>query len=189
MALRIDRMVLIDLHHRCSQVQGSSSMERVSELAKLLPFVSMSALGGFPFLLKEDLQWVGGPATIERLQHHVLQALGTSAVLTYTNRGEKTLEELGELCTKRNHLWGLHWISATLVFARHPPAVELAFARDTRFRMSWPVEEVPSHQVFAATGSLKDWMTYVAHQNDPSFDKATRCAMDRSYHILKLVLP
>jgi len=165
-------------------------MERVAKLAQLLPPVAMSALGGFPFVLKDgELLWVGAPVTTARLQAHVLEALGASAVLTFTNRRARTLQDLGSICKDRKHLWGLHWISMTLVFARHAVAVELAFARDTRFRMGWPVEEVPSHQVFSATGSLKDWMTYLAHHEDTSFDPATRNAMCLALPILKEVLP
>jgi hypothetical protein len=181
---------LIDLHHECEQLEADAVTERVSQLAARLPAVSLWAVGGFPFIRQnEGFVWCGAPVTIETLKHHVTLALGASAVLTYTNKNHKTLKGLGHICADRRHLWAYHWINATIVFARQTLAVEMAFARDTRFKMSWPVEGQPTGQVWAATTGLKQWRDFISHRVDKDFDQATRAAMSDVGLLLRRLLP
>lgn len=183
--------VFVDLHHECALLTGRSVAERLAELAAQLPTVSIAAIGGFPVIQSgNELTWCDGPATHERIERHLTAALGWSAVLTYTNKSGKSLAELGEMCRGKNHLWGLRWLNATLVFARQPLAAQLAFARDTRFYLSWTVEEAEvTGQVFAATASLKEWGRYLARREDKSFDQATRAAMREAHLVLEAFLP
>ena len=179
---------LIDLHYECSRLTGAKIAERQQELANCLPRVSLSAVGGFPFIRKDGcLTWCDAVATQERLRRNIAEALGVSAVLTFTNKNSKTLAQLNDICLSRKHLWGLHWITATLVFARHSLAVQMAFARDTRFYLSWVEETQLTGQVFAVTGNLKEWYRYLSHRDDKSFDPATRLAMSEAHRVLEVL--
>jgi hypothetical protein len=183
-------MNLIDLHDKCSCLRNSAPEKRVYELSSILPHVSVVAIGGFPIKLVDGaLTWCGSPATAGDLKYRIVDALGLSAVLTYTNKSEMSLQELGYLCLGKKHLWGAHWINVTLAFARYSLAVQMAFACDRRFYLSWPIEKEITGLVFTATGGLKEWGDYLAHRDDKSFDSATREAMTEAFSQLKELLP
>ena len=115
-----------------------------------------------------------------------------SAVLTYANKKKHSLDALGQICVNRNETWAYHWISATFVFAGHSPAVHLAFAHDTRFKLGWAVEKEYTGRlwgVFTASGPLSAWLKFTSRKDDMSFDAATRKAMAESYDLLKGILP
>ena len=183
---------VVDLHDTCLGIGYNESVvqARLDKLVKLLPSVAITAVGGFPIKKKLDglFYWCGNLVEDNTFPDNILDALGTAAVLTYTNPKNKTLEELGLLCAKLDHSWALHWVTVTLVFAGHPPAVELAFARDTRFRMSWTVGST-SGKVFAATAGIKEWRDYLYHRSDQSFGEATRIAMHEAYLVLECITP
>jgi hypothetical protein len=183
----------IDLHHEVAQLWSTTVAARIDELSKLLPSVSLCALGGFPFRGdKPSLKWGGLYVHADTLQSAIGEALGLSAVLTYTNRKNHSLEALGALCAERKETWAYHWMTATLVFARHSPAVHLAFARDSRFKLGWAVEKEYTGKLFGvwtASASLKDWVRFTSKKDDPSFDMATRAAMSEAHELLTDILP
>lgn len=150
----------------------------------------MSAFAGIPFIkLEKDLCWNGQILNEVLIKNAIISAIGASAVLTFTNKNNRTLDYLGQLCLDKNELWAYHWINCTFVFSGFDSNVELSFARDTRFKLSWPIEKVHTGKVFAATGSLKDFIKYESHKNDPSFDNSTREAMKNIGLVLSDILP
>lgn len=174
--------MIVDLHYLCTQLKEREVPDRVQELAREIPGVHLTALGGFPILMTGDsFTWCGKPVKYDTFRFHVNQALGLSAVLTYTNKSNKSLEELAQICKDRNHLWGFHWINATLVFSGFLPIVELSFNRDRRFYSSWPVG---AQGVFTLTAGLKEWYEYTNHADDKSFDSETRRAMKQARQVL-----
>jgi hypothetical protein len=175
--------MFVDLHDACMSLTATTLEERVAELASIIPIVSITAIGGFPILRKFDvLTWCDSSISFPRLQHIIKEALGSSAVLTYTNKNNKPLNVLGDICSQRKHLWAYHWLNMTLTFASYPHSVELSFARDTRFFLSWPVIE--NAKVFSATGSLHSWSKYLSNKRDMSFDAHTRGAMFDAYALI-----
>lgn len=180
-----------DLYQVCRQLKNTTVATRACELLETLPPVSITALGGFPFSKDGDeVTWAGQPVTLIGLKYKILHALSESALLTYTNKNNKSLDDLGYLCKNLGHDWAYRWVNVTLLFSNFSPKVELAFARDTRFYLSWIVmpNDVPS-PVFAATGSIKDWFSYLNHWNDESFDKDTRAAMFKAYDLIGKIMP
>lgn len=182
----------VDLHRECASLAGGTQAERVARLAAKLPAAALCALGGFPFEWDGPparFTWCGTDATGESVRRAVRRGLGLSGVLTYTNRRGRSLDELGEICAGRGETWAYHWITASVVLAGHPPGVHLAFARDGRLRLSWPLEEAFTGKVFVASGGLHEWAKVTAKADDPSFDRPTRAALAEAWAALKAVLP
>ena len=183
----------IDLNYEVSFLKSETVSERIVELGQRLPGVALCGLGGFPFVREHGgLMWCGLYVTPEMLQVHVQQALGLSAVLTYANKKNHSLDALGKICVERKETWAYHWVTATFAFAHQAPAVHLAFAHDTRFKMGWAVQkEGPGtlFDVWTASASLKDWIRFTSKKDDPSFDAATRAAMAKAYDLLQGILP
>jgi hypothetical protein len=77
--------------------------------------VALCGLGGLPIkcstLNQDVLCWCGQEITTELVKQHLLEALGLSAVLTFTNKKNHTLIELGQICADRKETWAYHWIS------------------------------------------------------------------------------
>lgn len=184
----VSRAGLVDLAGECLALSSNTIQLRNQELANRLPSVGLVAFGGLPFFKKNgQFEWCNQIVKRDTLSNYVKKALGVSSLLTYTNKNNMTLLDLGKLCLDKGHLWGLHWVTASLSFANHSPAVELAFARDTRFKLSWTVQDAPN-KVFVATAGLKEWMDYLKHHEDTSFDSHTRKAMTRALVILNDIL-
>lgn len=182
-----------DLHREVLRLGTSKIKDRVAELSAILPNVSLCAIGGFPVRQQDDrFYWCDTRLTVERLRENLMEALGLSAVMTYTNKNRRSLYDLGEICTGRDETWAYHWVTLTLVISGFSPQVQLSFARDTRFKLGWAVtkEFSPSTlEVFTATATLKDWLKYTAKHSDGSFDLPTRAAMLRANMLLKGLLP
>lgn len=185
----------IDLNYELSCLKSENIVDRIWELGELLPPVTICAVGGFPFIRRPatyDLLWCGNKVSTERLKDSLQQALGLSAVLTYANKNNLSLDNLGKICVDRNETWAYHWLNITMVFANQSPAVHLSFARDTRFKLGWAVEKQYTGHLFGtwmATASIKDWLRFTSHKDDLSFDQETREAMRSSYGLLKEILP
>ncbi len=182
----------VDLHAECAALHPGTRDERVAELARRLPSVALCAMGGIPVrkTLADGFMWATSPFYRGMVASAIREALGFSAVLTYTNPKNRTLEDLGDLCASLSETWAYHWFTLSIVFAGHPQAVEMAFARDSRFKLSWPIEETPTGRVFVAHGTLKDWLRFTKHHGDGSgFDVATCNAMLACHHLLDSVVP
>lgn len=104
----------------------------------------------------------------------ILTCLGESALLTRLNPKSKTRAELGALCLDLGHDWGGHWVTLTLTFFGYDPRVQQAWARDSRFRLSWSER---TDEAWSATGSIKDWRRYTSFRADASFHAVVRSAM------------
>lgn len=183
----------VDLHAACAAQPAGSLEERLQGLMRTLPPCALAAVGGFPFTQGTDntFSWLGSPATQERIQEALRAGLGTSAVLTYTNPKNRSLDDLGHLCVDMKHLWGFHWMTVSILFSGAPMEAELAFARDGRFQMSWPVVKnaTMAPRIFVAHGTLKTWLKFCRKEGDLSFDEPTRKAMTAAGDIIDAILP
>lgn len=183
--------MFLDLHNACMSHEDSIP-DRVRAFTETVQGVAVIAVGGFPITTENDtLRWCGGPATADRIRGEFAKGLGTSAVLTYMNKAGHSLEKLSSICVERKHDWAFRWMTLSLVFSNVDIAVELAFARDTRFLLSWPVATANTQRprVFVASGTLKDWVKFVANADSPDFDKYTRAAMQKAAELLQELLP
>lgn len=181
----------VDLHHMCGMVVDSDVIpERVRQIAERLPSAAICAIGGIPVKLMDGvLHWCGKPITANVLSEHIVDALGLSAVLTYTNKRNRSLNSLGYMCVDKDETWAYHWFTLTMVLANQPPEVQLAFARDGRFRLGWTIEKQYTGSVFIASAGLHEWIKFTSKWNDNSFDEATRSAMHSCFNVLRDVLP
>lgn len=180
----------VDLHSLIGLVESLSIPERVQDLAAVLPQAAICAVGGIPVeLVNQKLHWCGQRITASLLSKYITRTVGLSATLTYTNKRQRSLDFLGSLCIQRGETWAYHWFMVTMVLANQPPEVQIAFARDGRFRLGWTIEEKYTGSVFMASASLHDWIKFTAKSSDPTFDKATRAAMLKCFNILRDILP
>lgn len=184
-------MPFIDLHHACGSLVSTSTSDRVTEFAERFPGVWVAGVGGFPILQEQNVSlWCGSPVHFGRIRAELKKSLGLSAVLTYMNKSGMSLNRLGDICIERGHDWGWHWVTLNLLFSGVPLRVELAFARDTRFRLSWPVtRDVTEPRVFMASASFKDWLKFTSNHDDPDFDAETRKAMGIAFTWVTEMLP
>jgi hypothetical protein len=177
----------VDLADLCSKLKSEKVDARIKEMVALVGRgAAVTAIGSFPII---GDTWCGLPVTVARIQQEIRNALGTSGLLTYMNRSRYSLNELSDICLKYGHDWIFHGLTLSLLFTGYDPQAELAFSRDRRFLMSWPVTKDNQGSVFVATGSLKDWLKFTRHQDDPSFDIETRQAMKDAGLLLAQLLP
>ena len=67
-------------------------MDVVEEISKILPKVALCGFGGIPFKMIDNvLYWCDNILKANIIQNHIFDALGLSAILTYTNKKNKTL--------------------------------------------------------------------------------------------------
>lgn len=181
---------MIDLHSTVSKLTSRGVAERATELTQKVPGAHLCAVGGFPLTTRtsgEELFWCGGKVEASTLQDRLRNALGVSAVMTYMNRSEMSLAQLGDLCVRRGHDWAYHWVTASVALVGFDPKVEQAFLRDRRFWTSWVVgiDAGP----FVATASVHAWTKFLSHREDRDFDHATREAMKATFEELRIILP
>lgn len=186
------QLAIADLHATVASLPCGTVAQRHAALRERLPGATFVHVLGVPIVDRGELglQWCGAPATQEALCSGVLDALGHSAVLTYMNPHGRTLAELGAMCAERHHAWAYRWLTAGILLCGHDLSVELAFARDSRFMLSWT--EVDPHvepRAFVATATLKDWLAFTAHATDCSFGGAIRAAMRECAEQLALIVP
>ena len=177
----------VDLYRECENLKSVHLEDRVIELSNNLPSIALCAVGGFPieYICGDNFYWCDAKHNKETLKNAILQALGFSGVLTFTNKNHKSLRELGNICNGLNHHWGFHWINISIVFSNHDPKVEMSFARDNRFHLSWVLEDKNTSKIFVATAGIKEFISYISHKDDKSFDKETRKAMHSIYNLLE----
>ena len=151
-----------------------------------LPKVSLYAVGGFPITVRDGkASLMGNNITAGSLRANINQALGLSAVFTYSNKSELAIEQLGNMCKELGHFWGYNFITLSFLFANVDAAVELSLLRNNTFYESWVVKGYKG--VFGMTGSLKDFKKFVSNKDDKSFDAPTREIMtliDETYSFL-----
>lgn len=180
----------VDLYFEVSKATSQTISERVNEISAILPEVALCGFGGIPFkMIDNQLHWSGNPINCRVLQNNIIDGIGLSAILTYANKKNKSLQELGEICTERKETWAYHWMTATMVFASQAPEVQLSFARDGRFCLGWTIEKNYTGKLFTASASLHDWLKFSSKRDDLSFDEPTRKAMNSCFNILESILP
>ncbi len=167
-----------DLNLALKDVLSSRSRERQTEACGNLPQVGIVALNGIPIIGKDVVTYFGVPITVDLLRRQLGLGLGFGGVLTYVNRTGLSLERLAEISLTQNHDWAMHSINVTLCFAGAPTFVEMSFARDRRFHLSW-VESLSNEdwtqpRLFTATASWKDWRSFLKHRESPDFQSIVR---------------
>lgn len=176
----------LDLHNTILELKSNSVSERVAEFCNKYNETSIVAVGGFPII---EGRWCGNKVSHDMFAKYITDGLGLSAVPTFMNKSKKSLNDLGKICFKLGHDWGLHWISVSILFVNEEPQVELAFARDGRFKMGWPLSDSSNGRVWVANASIKDWLKYTKNFNDKDFDKPTRDAMRKARLVLQNIVP
>jgi hypothetical protein len=182
-------MFALDLTAIVQGLSAQTCLERHQELLPKLPPVSLVALNGIPFR-GDTPTYFGAPVTPDLLQKYVREGLGFGSVLTRLSH--QSLEAHADNALVREHDWALHGIRATLCFARCPGRVELAFARDRRFHLSW-VEfsrnEAADLHLFTASASLKDWRAFLGHRSGRNFQYNVRLWMELAHEHVRVLLP
>ena len=183
-----------DLHKVTKNLSGYTLENRVHEASKILPPVSIVAIGGIPIReIHGVFTLMGNPVNPDLLKKNLVDLLGMSAALTYLNPNHKSIEELGAMCMDLNHTWAYHSVVVSVLFNNPPSFVEKSFGRDGSFMQgsSW-VEildrpELPN--IFAINGSLKDWKRYVEFRKDPTFKLIMRNWLELTHEVLNSAYP
>jgi len=188
-------MIFFDLHQAVSSVQNTLMIERCKLFNETFEkMTAIVAVGGFPIKKNSSgsFTWCGSECTVELLKINILEAWGLSGVLTFMNPTHKSLLDLGKICQEKNHNWALKWINVSIFFNGHERDVELAFARDTRFFLSWPSGSTRNYDninlPFVATGSLSDWAKFCSNENitGKDFIKPVVAAMEDAKALVDL---
>lgn len=155
--------------------------ERVDNLSAKIPRTSICAIGGFPVGYRfndKRFYLLSMPLTEEGVRAELCKALGLSGMLTFANKSDLTLTEMGEMCVKLQHYWGLNFITVTILFNNVHPNVQKAFLRDKQFYESWTIN---NDKVFSMTGTIKDFKKFIVNKDDVSFDVETRSVLNELY--------
>lgn len=177
-------MIFLDLADALSTCTERDVASRAQEFIEDYNGIYLIAVGGFPLTEhRREFFWCGSPLSVERLASEIKRGLGLSGMLTYMNKNRLSLEGLGDICQERQHDWAHHWMSLSILFSGFSPSVELAFARDTRFKLSWPVmpEGKGMAKLFVANGSLHSWTRFSANHTSKDFDEMTRKVLSATH--------
>ncbi len=153
---------------------------------KMLPTVTLVAVGGFPITKGiHGYNWCGYKnISLGTIRDEIIKGLGVSGMLTYMNKSRMSNQQMGAMLLDINHTWANHWMTLTFLF-NSSEKVELSFLRHNKFYESWLIEQSwmvhRKDKAFAMSGSVKDFSKYVANRNDNSFDIKTRQVMQYIY--------
>lgn len=179
-------MKLLDLASVIGQLSATTVSARRDQLKDTLKSgVYLTAIGGIPVEYNGDYTLFGKVINAEVCKELLTISLGQSALLTYLNKSQKSLSELGTLCKKLDHTWGYNWMNLSLVFVGKSPNVELALCRDKNFFMSWIEQKENDSYIYMAVGSIKSWKKYASRYEDKSFDVDSRETMIEVRDLLK----
>ena len=197
-------MIAYDLHYRIQKLKLKEGFPdtvatRLDHAAETLPDVGIVAFNGIPFVQDPEyvsphddygrgsVTYFGGPVSPALFEKQTLLGLGVGGVLTYMNQGH-SLEELGQRSLEADHDWAFRSITVTLCFAGCPTFVEMSFARDRNFHLSWvePTGQTNWNmpRVFTATASLKAWKKYMLNRANPDFLATQRKWLRKAHHQL-----
>lgn len=184
--------MIYDLAAKIWALPGASPRERMAEAIQVLPPVGLVALNGIPFI-GDPPTYFGVQIRPEIIREQLRFGLGFGGVLTYMNPGQHTLNELAEISLEHGHDWAMKSITLTLCFAGCPTFVELSFARDRRFHLSWVEPKGPEDwskaRVFTATATAKDWKKYVGNRASQDFLRTQREWLAMAHEVLKSLMP
>lgn len=185
--------MFVDLYASCRLLNsGHTVSQRVDDFVQRHGVVvAVCAIGGFAVEGGPGhWYWLSQPLYADRVRSEIVRGLGVSGLLTYMNRSDLTLEQLGQLCVERDHDWAYQWMTLSVLISGFESEVEWSFARDTRFHLSWPLSQKRHRRApFVATASLKNWKKFVAHAEDKNFDAPTRSVMGLAKGLLDELLP
>jgi hypothetical protein len=137
----------------------------------------MCSFGGVPLIRTDSsFEWAGAPATQDFFESLVIDGLGTSAVLTYDNKSNKSIKELGSMCQIYGHRWAYKWMTAGFLFVDQDHLLEMSMLRDCNFYQSWRVRDEGISR-YCMNGTLAAWRKFTSNYGDASFDKKTNLAM------------
>lgn len=185
--------MIFDLSYIVQNSIGETVADRMANIAEQLHPVSIVALNGIPFIQTDyETTYFGVPVNEEDIHEQLLLALGFGGVLTHLTT-DKDLDDLAELSLEHGHDWAFHSTNVTLCFAGCPTFVEMSFARDGRFHLSWVEPKSKTDwnlpRVFTATASLKHWKKYVANRDSKDFLKTQRTWLRMAHFQLLKILP
>ena len=156
------------------------------KLVSKLPTVSLYAIGGFPITIRNEIPYlIGKYISRESIVLEINKALGLSGMMTYSNKSNFSLDEMGKKCKELKHFWGYNFITMSFLFHNVDPRVELSFLRNNTFYESWIVGT--ETKLFGMTGTIKDFKKFISNKDDLSFDLPTREIMtliDNTYNFL-----
>lgn len=168
--------MFIDLEKTFTLHGVTDIKSRVETIRKDLPEISLCALGGIPIKTKDGSFFLLDKKIDEAtLRDVMVECLGLSGMLTYANRSNLTLYEMGLKCKSLEHNWGLNFMTLTLLFNGLHQNVEKSLLRDKNFYESWVVGD---DTIFAITGTIKAWKKFVSNKVDKTFDVETRNALN-----------
>ena len=145
-----------------------------------IPRISLCAIGGFPIKIINDKPYLlNNLITEEFLKSELTKSLGFSGMLTYKNKSNFTLEQMGNKCKELKHLWGYNFITLSFLFYDLDNKVELSFLRNNTLYQSWIIND---NSLYAFTGTIKDFIKFINNKNDKSFDLPTRKVMEFIYN-------
>lgn len=183
--------MLYNLNRELRKLKGETVEERLAEAAEKLPDVGIVGLNGIPFI-SEPPMYFGRLATIPVIRRQLLFGLGMGGALTYMNN-TLSYVQLGEKCLELGHDWAFRSMTVTVCFAGCPTFVELSFARDRRFHLSWcePARKTDFNlpRVFTATASIKDWKKYLKNRNSEDFLNTQRLWLKKTHELLSPLVP
>jgi hypothetical protein len=156
---------------------------REKTISKTEQSIKLYAIGGFPIKeIDNKFYWVNNELNNEFISNNLFEALGLSGMLTYMNKSNLSLKDMGVKLLELEHKWGLHWISLSFLFINYSDKVEKSFLRDSNFYESWVIG---GSNIFGFSGSIKSFIKYSNNRNDTSFDLDTRTALQHLYFKLE----
>jgi hypothetical protein len=172
-------MIFIDLERELGRSTSKDVIVRIMELQNKLSGVHLYSIGGFPIKEYCGSYFIfGEKLTPDMFKKKIAEAVGLSGMMTYMNKSDLSLGDLGNKCIKLNHTWALNWITLSfLVCLPNSNKVEKSLLRDKNFYESWPVTRSGESDVFGVTGSVKSFKKFIGHKDDGSFDSDTRSFM------------
>lgn len=168
--------LFIDLLYEVSQLATENVSNRALEFHEKIDGVYLYAIGGFPIKKSDDgFTYFNNKIDVDFIQTNLKEAIGLSGIMTFMNKSNLTLLELGNICNNLSHLWCLNWIELSfLISVPNSKEVELSLLRDKHFYESWTVGKNNNEIIFTMTGSIKDFKKFISNKNDESFDIPTR---------------
>lgn len=150
-----------------------------------LPKISLYAIGGFPITIRNnEVYLLDKFINKEIIIKNINKGLGLSGMMTYSNKSNFSLEEMGKKCKELEHFWGYNFISLSFLFVNLDKEVELSFLRNNTFYESWIIGK---NNIYGMTGTIKNFKKFISNKNDKSFDIKTREIMtliDDNYNFL-----
>lgn len=181
--------MFIDVQKKFKEIKSIKTKDRVIEFCNNYNGVYISAICSIPIKeINNEYYHSNNKIDNKYIDSLIKESLGLSGMLSFMNKSNFSLEKMGEVCIDKKHYWGFNWINISFLFINYPIEVQLAFARDCRFFLSWPEVQAFDSKIFMATSSVSSWSRYLSFRNDISFDENTRKAMNDTYNVFSQII-